>query len=128
MKQRPDVVLPAFRRAYSTIEDHPSFLGLHPAVLDHLPLLLQIPLLLGLLNRPDLRQLPINDHPAHLVPLACTPTPSDPPAYDLKHEEPKQDAASAFVANVDGLRNIVFDDQTASELMYHKAKSPTISP
>lgn len=106
----------------------PSFLGLHPAVLDHLPLLLQILLLLGLLDRPDLRQLPIHDHSAHLVALLCAPTPSDPPADHLKHEEPEQDAASVFVADIKGTASFVFDDQAASELMYHSAKSPTMSP
>lgn len=128
MKHRPDTALPAFRSANSTIEDHPSFLELHPAVLDHPPLLLQILLLLSLLKSPDLRQLPVDDHPAQLLPLACTPTPSDPPQHDLQHEQPKQNATSGFVADVDGCGNIEFDDQTASEWMYHRAKSPTMSP
>lgn len=114
MKQCPDLALPAFRSPYSTIEDHPSFLELHPAVLDHPPLLLKIPLLLGLLECSDLRQLPFHDHPAQLLPLACSPTPCDPPADDLEHEQPEQDAASGLVADGDGTGSVVFDDQAAS--------------
>lgn len=128
MKHRPDATLPAFRSAYSTIEDHPSFLELHPAVLDHPPLLLQILLLLSLLESSDLRQLLINNHPTHLLPLACTPTPSDPPEHDLQHKKPKQDATSGFVSDVDRRGNIEFEDHATSDLMYHSAKSPIMSP